>query len=395
MNRLHKTIISSLLVLAALFSLAGCKTNTSPSEQVPEEHFFNIFNSACVKHGDHIYIIDRLLFTHDSKKVLYCIDTSSGEAFPLCFKPECTHDTSECGALLGGGTGYAMNLMLYNERLYWIVFDRSKYTLRSMDLDGSDLRIDTELDTELAKLAFGYGTAEIDNGVLYVCGSSVDVENAAPIHRGIVYCQPISGGKATEILRVDGDFLHLFGNVFGDHFYFGVCDSQNYIEPPPERHPLSLYSYDIGSGEKELLVSSEVYGYCSDIIMPDQDTLILSHMYGDVLRYSISTKELSVIFSPMELLGRRPRSDVAEDRISILTSDHRYVIDFDGNCVFDEDLDLERFVGEDVGTVYVGSSGNDAYYYLLPSSQIGCYLIRIDLYSGEMTVVWHGEMPMD
>ena len=388
MNRLHKTIISSLLVLAALFSLAGCKTNTSPSEQVPEEHFLNIFNSAYVKYGDKIYLMDKP-FSSFRNKLLYCIDTVSGESFPLCFRPECMHDTSDCGAMIGGG-GDAMHLMLYNERIYWIVNERSKYTLRSMALDGSGLRVDTELDSELAKLAFGYGTAEIADGVLYVCGSSADVEGATPIHRGIVYCQPITGGKAKEIMRTEGDFLHVFGRISDGRLFFGISDSQNSFDSVSEIHPLSLYSYDLKSGELEQLYSGEAHGYYSGIATPDSDTLIIADT-GDVLKYSLSDNELSVLFSPSDTLGNYAHVFVSENNITVTNGEDSSVFDLAGNLVFEGKPKMAELAGEGIGMSYLGGSGMDTYYYLIADSQTKCFFLRYDLENDKAEIIWSGD----
>lgn len=387
-KRLSKTVF---LAAALIFVIGciGCKTNNSAAERVPEEHFLNNFNAACVKYEDRIYLMDKPLSLFRNK-VLYCIDTASGESFPLCFKPECTHDTPDCGAMIGGG-GDAMHLMLYNERLYWIVNERSKYTLRSMALDGSGLRVDAELDGELAKLAFGYGTAEIADGVLYVCGSSADVDGAKPIHRGIVYCQPIRGGSAKEIMRTEGDFLHVFGRISDGRLFFGISDSQSSLDPVPETHPLSLYSYDLKNGELEQLYSGETHGYYSGIAAPDSDTLVISDT-GDVLKYSLSAKELSVLFSPSDTLGSYAHVNVSEKNITVTNGEDSSVFDLAGDLVFEGKPKMAELAGEGIGMFYLGGSGMDTYYYLIADSQTKCFFLRYDLENDKAEILWSGDL---
>ena len=80
--------------------------------------------------------------------VLFC-PTGAREFIPLCGKPDCAHNSGECNAWVGFGSG----LGYYKNRLFAVISERNKGSdnlLVSMKLDGTDRREVLELPALIA-----------------------------------------------------------------------------------------------------------------------------------------------------------------------------------------------------------------------------------------------------
>lgn len=149
---------------------------------------------------DSYYYISR----SDNCPILTFVDKKTLTQFPLCPKPECTHDNADCGA-------YIMTFSapkIYCGRIWWASWcGDSELDVYSCSLDGADRRL--EFKTDALKAGKDIKTNEANynaifhRGYLYVSYTRSAVENAVPTSHIFVSRVPLSGdGKSEEVLSL-------------------------------------------------------------------------------------------------------------------------------------------------------------------------------------------------
>lgn len=81
-------------------------------------------------------------YYYQNNNLIYFSQRGDSSFFPLCNKPNCTHDNENCNAWCGIAFGY------YNDALYSVLLEGAlgKFNLVKMNLDGTDHTVVTHLD---------------------------------------------------------------------------------------------------------------------------------------------------------------------------------------------------------------------------------------------------------
>ncbi len=278
-------VIVAIIIVMAFFSIlfSGCFSKNTEKSLNGEQGFANV-DSDFVKCGDIIYFAETLRtligveqYEQDGMTItrvgevkevarISALDTASGECMPLCGKPECTHDNAECNAYIDV-KGLAARLSLSEGRLYWVQGGLRNPLLLSMNTDGTDRREDAHIDPELYRLTYGAGTAEVKDGVLYVCGTGSSVLNGEAKECAAAFLQELGAEKGELIYEADGCPM-AFGRIMDGRLYFAFGDT--YGEEPEKPLETRLFAWDIGKKElTELYSKAEPEAAYRSIIAAD------------------------------------------------------------------------------------------------------------------------------
>lgn len=151
---------------------------------------------------------------------LYYFDKESREGGFFCNKPECLHNNTKCGAFVGSlGTN---SLCAWQGRLYFIstisedARTPARYGLWSIAEDGSDRRLDMQLDPD----EYGTQYKQLHQGNLFGIGYWDTVEEGIPNEKTVLYKQSLETGEK-ELLFVrentSGASFHM--EIWGDEVF--------------------------------------------------------------------------------------------------------------------------------------------------------------------------------
>ena len=228
-----------------------------------------------------------------------------------------------------------------------------------MNIDGTGRKKEMPVDPELFKLAYGMGTAEIIDNVLYICGTAENVKNGEIIRSAVVFKQSFDESKGELIYRID-DCVEAFGRIMDGKLYFAI--SEEYSED--EDKPLStmLFSYDIKSGELlELYSNAEPNAAYQYIIAADGMVYLFGFDRG--LVYSCADDRVSVL----NTVGQTS-TNVGDGYYMCWETGGKYTVrDMQGNMLYSGVFPPENdpsFPDALWGRSYIGSSGKKMYYQI-------------------------------
>ena len=145
-----------LMLLISLTAATGCASSADPekSSSVPPDT--EAATEAAIETGmivptdSSLYYYDGLLYYLKPRNGaaptrIYYIDPETGESGILCGKPDCTHDSYDCGACIDSdGRG----LTIYQDKLYWYTDSLRDRKLMCEDIDGTNRQEVMALDKE-------------------------------------------------------------------------------------------------------------------------------------------------------------------------------------------------------------------------------------------------------
>ena len=356
-----KSIFSFALVFLSFLLVFTSCSEAVTDDEVCNSPFFVNHHSDYVESGNIMYFVQQRGHYSDGATyidayLISSLDTATGECMPLCGKPECLHNDMECNAYIGTS---GIWLMLYNGRLYWLEGNYNNTTLYSMNIDGTGRKKEMPVDPELFKLAYGMGTAEIIDNVLYICGTAESVKNGKIIRSAVVFKQSFDESKGELIYRID-DCVEAFGRIMDGKLYFAI--SEEYSED--EDKPLStmLFSYDIKSGELlELYSNAEPNAAYQYIIAADGMVYLFGFDRG--LVYSCADGRVSVL----NTVGQTS-TNVGDGYYMCWEMGGKYTVrDMQGNTLYSGVFPPENapsFPDALWGRSYIGSSGKKMYYQI-------------------------------
>ena len=182
--------------------------------------------------------------------MLYYADKATGISGPLCGRPECTHDNTDCNTYMGV-PHFTWELTDYDGRLYWVGKDDGIIKrVYSAAYDGTDHREIRKLDDDIL------GHEWNNSYVLF--------------HRGCLYWSylynEVVDGEAKELARViafplDGDqegYVVLETEIHGNYVQILPCRNSLYIVISNESGSTAdqeniIYRWNIKTGEGEEL----------------------------------------------------------------------------------------------------------------------------------------------
>ena len=377
-----KKKLSAVLTLLFMLLLAACSPKT---EKEVGARFFVNHHSDYVESGGVIYFLEEVRDASADEGVtrlsyrFAALDIESGECMPLCFRPECTHEGNDCGAFVSGD---GVRLSLYDGRLYWIEGGPRSPALYSMNTDGSDRKKVTAIDAELYKLAYGMGTAEIMDGVLYVCGIAEGVKNAETVRSAVVFRQPLDSEKA-ELIFSSEERVRVFGRIMDGRLYFAAAEEwpEEYDEEEGYA-PLRtvLYSFDPESAElKELYSRTDPVTDYDQMIAVDGRLYLFG--YARLAIYDVTDGSVKVMDDA------RASTYPGDGAFMCWDSAHDYsFLDADGNELikgsFPPEGDPELPDGF-YGRSFIGAIGKKMYYRMDFFSSNGRETRYMDLFSSD------------
>ena len=212
MKRICCFLIALLLLL--LVSCGGKPVQPGPVSEDrplhPEEVSQTCARPNFVETADGIYYESSALKEGVYLNLIFFAPSGQKEFFPLCGKPNCLHDSSDCNAYNGFGFGY------YEGHFYSTVpnvFDGCIDVVR-MNLDGTDHKVVTKIDTPDGNRF----QSKVHRGKMYILLSP---DGALPLMEQIDRLIVLD----LETMEQSEPFVELFteGNAF-------TCDFQNFYE---------------------------------------------------------------------------------------------------------------------------------------------------------------------
>lgn len=376
----------TLVIFVMLMLFSGC--GGKPYDGIADNEPFSVNpDSDCVKQGDIIYFCFETSFGGSDPKLRF-LDVSTGECMPLCGKPNCMHDDADCNASVRSHSTLGfIRLMLYNNRLFWIEAEPPEYILYSIKPDGTDRRRVLTIDKDMYSLAYGKGTAEIHDGVLYICGRSDHISDGIPSSVCVVFSQPLNGGRAKLIYRSDEN-ASIFGGFCGDILYF--AESEMWADDKNKPLVLKLFSYNTATGELTELYRGERAEAHYRYLLAADNVLYLAG-YNAAAVFSPADKSFSLCGDDTSMF-----KDIGEGIMLCWESGSSYLCsDMNGAPLFRGTFPPEGFNEQRFGRLYMGSSNNKMYYYVVSLHDDGSstwHIMEFDLAAQVVNALWEQEV---
>ena len=285
-------ILTMLLIL--LTAVTGCSSSADPAKtsSVPPESepvtevaaednlIIPTYNCACY-YGGLLYYLNQPLGAAPAR--IYYIDPETGENGILCGKPDCMHDSEDCGACINSnGHGFT----IYQDKIYWYTKSVSDKKLMCEDLDGTNRREIMSLDKEFEWFVTDKSFIGIYNDTLYRCGDGPAVKEGEPSDNMLLYCQPLQKGSEPKELYSVQNVYSEAARIYGNQLYFAVVGADN---------DLSICVCDLDSGEiKELFHKDQADNTPLDIAVHDNKLIL--HGFGTCVSiYSLEGDSYTVI----------------------------------------------------------------------------------------------------
>ena len=384
MKQLLALTLALLLLLAACGKPGTKKTNPSDQEGAAsfaetladQNRFLGGYGYQTARIGDVLYFSD---WGAPNVPMLLALDLNTMEAFPLCTKPECEHNSKDCGAY-AGAFGSPVQLTAWNGQLYFLDHVLPHNILYRIDPDGSNRTKVMEL-SGLSNPAGGWSSTwlGIHEGMFYQCVHGQYVADADVQATAVLYRQPLESGsadRAEELLRVDGA-AHIDAAMDGSTLYCAVYE----YEEEADTRRLTVYACDLENGA--------ITEFWQGIIRADFRNLAVQDgrlLFGtSTAPFAISLTERTVTELPMSgyttLLGDGvslvlPRLDEGQEK-----AERCRILDGAGNVLYEGRYYPERYQtvrslfgleAKHVSAEYAGCSGG-RFYFLLKYSEYGRY----------------------
>ncbi|MBQ2517275.1 MAG: hypothetical protein II536_00445 [Clostridia bacterium] len=235
----HRALICLLLLTLFLMGCVRPGSGSEPADKGAANLADNAYLSSYLsaRSGQFFYFTEESPVNGANR--IYVYDSVSGEVFPLCAKPECTHKKGDCNAAIPSDLGN-INLTVYGDRLYFLGESERKDDKRflrvySVGLDGSDRRISAKIEMGLMNSITAY--LGIYDGTIYRLAYGEVVENGRSYMVGTLVSQPLDGdGESKELFRTEFQDGAFFGTLQPGKLWFCMYDSGG---------KMHLYLYDI------------------------------------------------------------------------------------------------------------------------------------------------------
>ena len=374
---MKKYIIFPVIVLLVSCCLlfSGCGKERIQNGTT-EEPFFPNNHSEYVKNGSLLYFVEENIGLQSSISYrLMVLDLENGDCMPLCGKPECTHDVETCNAQISSGI---VKLMLYQDRLYWIGGTEHNLLL-SVALDGTDRKELMQLDKELYREVWGFGSAAIYDDVLYLCGVGRSIRDSVPVDAVTVFRQRL-GSEQGELIYHSTEFTEVFGRISEEQFWFAAHKES--FQDEVELCETRLFTYDINTGALWELYRDKEPGVLYNYLLASNQTVYLGG-YNKGIAYSMEDGHVKTFDMKN---GLYHSIDIGDGYFLYWKNAHDYAChDSEGKLLFEGSFppDTIEFLDDIPIRSYIGYSSGKMYYkmkdYGVDGSDDRSYIVEFDL----------------
>lgn len=302
----------------------------------------DVYRVAAAENG-YYYITD--------ENMLVYFDMDGKEAVPVCARPECTHDSTDCDACLNNCVIY--NIYYYNGNLYYMPIENGMAKLCRMDSSGSSRQIlgdllpcensssihlgflgdyvyaydsgshlgkDTEYTEQIIELSLKNGSRNV---IYEVTGKSIAVKNVKGFGDKVMFTVIESNKDDEGIIRAKSrglfaysqseknvsqisaeDINDYYFNNTGDTFYYYVNGQGLYKSDINSEQTELTFKADkycdmcnVSSDGKYIYLNNETYCvYLHNVIGNESKKYVVLDMDGNVVNEIPSPEALEMIF---------------------------------------------------------------------------------------------------
>ncbi len=266
-----KHIRTIFLVLLAVLMAAGCspkQTDTQDATAVPSSiepavettDGWDFDNRFGMNYDKLVETEDAYYYSANDSDFLLYYDKASSEQGVLCAKPDCIHDAGRgdrnCNGLIAQ-TGASLNL--WDGRLHYFAPAGGNCALYSIALDGSDRKMDIEIEDAVVMPGVTPQRLDHHRGKLYGYDTKYIVKNGVPLSSICVFSIDAGTGEYREIFSRDSEnsitepTLFYFQNYMFIGFEEFTVDEENKIDSLTWQ----LLRWDIDAEEMEKFASAD------------------------------------------------------------------------------------------------------------------------------------------
>ena len=373
-----------LLCAAALFTScgAGDSGKTKDYNQMFNQRWYN---QSCASE-------DAIYFVSDYKLMFY--DIASGITAPLCAKPECSHDTSDCNAYYNGS-----GLSMYDGKLYWVQQTSAGCDIVCENPDGTGRMTVRSVENGVAgEELFGAGgmnpETAFHRGNVFYALTVGDISQGEQTTFAAVTQTKLTGSDGAAVIYRNDDMSQISIKPHGDSVYMFALGKDN--------STLEIYRHDIQSGEGEVLYSgacpiAEQSGNFRAVVFDDMIMLVSN---AGVYQYEFANSSLNELYKLDTEADSYYPCGIADGYVicgrSSGSSYSVRTIDFDGGVISDTTISHPD-IDENLIYFPIGIQGDTVYIVASMWSNATPYVVLfdVDARSGEYSVLWSNKDDVD
>ena len=292
-----KRVLVYLLFICAV--LQGCGSSAAlqeagvPASQECDLSFVHMLSGMQEDDGS-IYLSDTLYSNY-----IFVIDRESGIDSPLCGRPDCTHDGSDCSAFVFLPT---FGFQLYGDRLYWfgigdIEKGETEAYLFSQNKNGTGREKLYTIDRVSFYRYIGNAGAVCHKGYAFRYGVSQEIEQGKVTTTALVKGYSLFRKEEITVLEEDcGETdTFLFLQPIGDTVYIMLSKTQIGEERESANHHLKLLCWNMEERKCEILFDEDVPFRGYEFKVLDERFLISTFSDSCVYELRKDTGELRVL----------------------------------------------------------------------------------------------------
>lgn len=286
---MKKKLVASFLLAALLLSACAAPAPAAPTAPTDTEEVSMPGMDAqngCGKPGISFQVIGSAYCGSSmAGSYLQYYDTVTGTSAPLCAKPDCTHDSTDCSAYTGQGA----SLSYYDGKLYWVgntdVANSNDKVLWCSNTDGSDRQKVKVISMQDIIMEYQPQQYFVHRGNLFFLGQNNTVSSGeAKIQYTLGYAPLDDSGDFTILYdEASADTIFLTVRFHGDSVY--LCVNQAVYEESLHHTlatKLTITEYDIPTGTAtEIFTETDLAELYDEFWVTAQGTIYLPGTRGD------------------------------------------------------------------------------------------------------------------
>ncbi len=352
-----KKFLCLFIAAAMLLPLSSCVSSSPEEPAASTDAALLIYNSETdadnryLNAPDSITELDNVFIWHkDTLGTFYYYDKESGSGGVLCNKPDCTHDSEECGGISGGARP---TVWYYEGKLHWLMLrtqNPNERLISRMNLDTTQREIFMTIP-DIPELGIPLIKTFLHRGKIFLERRGQVVEQGEPKWRyHLSICDVITHDASEEktVLEFDAE------DSFSQSVLYYCLGSRVYIlsNYNDGEYKLMIWMYDIEKDSlsvvTDITFENDDFYYGSFKVTPEGDIYLASFpmtLEDNVKVCRIVDNRLTdfMYFEDEDFIGATPF--VCEDTLLAIkqidpgTSNYRiWVKDYEGNTLYKGEL---------------------------------------------------------